>query len=165
MKQHIGLFAGSFDPPTLGHLDLIERAAKICDQLYVGIAVNSKKKHPTFSIVERYAMLTELCHSLKHVKIVEFEGLAVEFAKENKVDFLVRGLRSPSDFDSEMQMAMSNKVISRIDTVFLIANPLYIHISSTLIHEIAHGGHRLHQFVPESVEDAVYTRITLKPDS
>ena len=162
MKNDSALLAGTFDPPTLGHIDIIERAAKLFKHLYVGIAINSKKTNSTFSIVERQAMLSELCHALPNVKIVTVEGLAVEYAKENRIDFLIRALRSVSDYDSELQLAISNKTIGHIETVFLLANPQHAHISSTLIHEIARGGLCLHHFVPEAIEDAVFTRITMK---
>lgn len=157
-----GLIAGSFDPPTLGHLDLIRRAASFCRQLYVGIAVNSMKVRSTFSVLEREAMLSEICHDIPNLKIVEIPSLVVEYAKHHHIDFLVRGLRSPADFDTEFQMACANKKLCGIDTVFLLSDPAYSHISSTLIHEIAMGGYRLHAFVPTVIEDPVYTRITLK---
>lgn len=162
MVNKIGLIAGTFDPPTLGHVDIIERAAKICDQLYVGIASNSLKKNPCFSILERQAMLSEICHHISNIKIVEIPGLVIEFAQMNNVNFLIRGLRSTADFESETQMACANKKMCGIETLFLLANPIHAHISSTLINEIALGRHRLHNFVPEVIEDAVYMRLTLK---
>ncbi len=162
MKKKIGLFAGTFDPPTLGHLDIIQRAAKFCDVLHIGIAVNSSKKTPVFPCFERKAMLAEVCHDLPNIKIVEIPGLVADYAKTNKIDFLIRSLRSSADFDNEMQLSCSNKKLCATDTLFLIGNPHFSHISSSLIHEIALGGHRLHEFVPEVIEDAVWTRITSK---
>jgi pantetheine-phosphate adenylyltransferase len=162
MKNESGLLAGSFDPPTLGHLDIIQRAAPLCHHLFIGIAENSKKNHPAFSILERQAMLAELCHSLPNVKIVVIPGLVVEYAKHHNIDFLIRGLRSVQDFEFEMQMAIANKKLCGVETLFLMADSSHAHISSTLINEIALGGYRLHDFVPEVIEDAVYTRITLK---
>lgn len=162
MKNKIGLIAGTFDPPTLGHVDIIERAAELCHILYVGVATNSAKTNPSFTIFERLAMLTEILHGLPNVKIVEIQGLVIECAKLHKVDFLLRGLRSTADFESEMQMACANKKLCGIETVFLLANPQHAHISSSLINEIALGRYRLHDFVPEVIEDAVYTRLTLK---
>ena len=160
MKDKNALVAGSFDPPTLGHVDIIERASKVCHILYIGIANNSKKKS-SFTIKERMAMLAEVCHTIPNIKIIEIQGLVVDCIKERKVDFLVRGLRSSDDFAYEMQMALANKKLCGIETLFLMASPHHAHICSTLIHEIALGGHRLHEFVPEPIEDAVYTRIQL----
>lgn len=165
MKNKVGLIAGTFDPPTLGHVDLIKRAAEICHVLYVGIAVNSKKRKPYFTTLERQAMLSEVCQKIPNIKIVEIPGLVAEFAHLHKIDFLIRGLRSTSDFDSELQLACANRKLCGIETVFLIANPNFSHISSTLINEIACGRYRVHEFVPEELEDAVYTRLTLKDNN
>lgn len=162
MKNKIGLIAGSFDPPTLGHLDIIERAARLCDRLLVGLAQNSQKTNPLFTILERQAMLAEVCHGIPNVKIVEIPGLVVEYAKHHKVDFLIRGLRSTADFELEKQMAFANKKLGDIETFFLIGSPQYAHISSTLINEIALGGYRLLDFVSPVIEDAVHLRITMK---
>lgn len=162
MKNKNGLLAGTFDPPTLGHLDLIERAAGLCHQLYVGIATNSKKKDPLFTVFERHAMLTEICQGIPNVKIVEIEGLVVEYANEHKIDFLMRGLRSAADYEAEFQMACANKKLCGFETLFLLANPQHAHISSSLITEIALGGYRLQDFVPPVLEDAIHTRITMK---
>lgn len=162
MKMKIGLMAGSFNPPTLGHVDLVQRAAEVCHELYIGIAENSKKPESLFSILERKAMLAALCQKIPNIKIVEIPGLVVEYAKHHRIDFLVRGLRSTADFESEKQMACANKKICGIETIFLLANPQHAHICSTLIREIAHGGYRLHEFVPTEIEDAVYTRIAMK---
>lgn len=161
MKHQVGLFAGSFDPPTLGHVDLIRRAANLCELLYVGIATNRSKKL-SFTPEERQAMLAEVCHDIPHVKVVLIPGLVAEYAKLNHIDFLIRGLRSNSDLEFEMQMACANRKLENLETIFLLADPQHAHISSSLIHEIAHGGYRLHGFVPTPIEDAVYTRITLK---
>lgn len=162
MKNKNGLFAGTFDPPTLGHVDIIRRAASFCHHLYIGIAQNSKKMNSTFTMTERQAMLAVVCHEMTNIKIVEIPGLAVDYAKQHKIDFLMRGIRSTVDFESERQMALANKKLCGIETLFLLADPQHAHISSTLIHEIALGGYRLHGFVPEEIEEAVYTRIAIK---
>lgn len=161
MKNKNGLLAGCFDPPTLGHVDIIRRAANFCHQLHVGIAENSKKEHPLFSLTERKAMLTAICQDIVNIKIVEIPGLSVDYATQHKINFLIRGIRSTADFESEKQMAYANKKLSNIETLFLLADLQNAHISSTLIHEIALGGYRLHGFVPEIIEDAVYTRIAM----
>lgn len=162
MKNKTGLIAGSFDPPTLGHVDIIQRASTLCQRLYVGIAKNSKKKNPLFTMEERRLMLIAIFSEISNIEVVEIEELVVNYAKSNQVDFLVRGLRSTADFESEMQLAYANKKLEGIETIFLLANPLHAHISSTLIQEIALGGRRLNQFVPERIEDVVHTRITTK---
>jgi pantetheine-phosphate adenylyltransferase len=152
------LFAGTFDPPTLGHLDLIERASKLCDELLVGVAVNPAKK-PAFSIEQRKEMLQSLT---SHAKIVTFSGLVIEFAQHHQISFLIRGLRSFADLDREMQLAEMNKQLSGLETVFLLCNPLYAHISSSLIRELAFNNTRLHQLVPSVIEEKVFQQFHSK---
>jgi pantetheine-phosphate adenylyltransferase len=157
------LFPGTFDPPTLGHLDLIERSASICDKLYVGIAVNSSKIHEQlFSAEERIQMLKEICKKCAHVEVISFSGLVVDFAKKNEIDFILRGLRAYSDFEYELRMAFANRKISGIETVFLMANDCHGHISSTLIRELALYKTRLHDFIPAPIEERVFLRLTKK---
>ncbi len=148
------LFAGTFDPPTLGHLDLIERASKLCDELLIGIAVNPAKK-PIFSLEQRQEMLQDLT---SHAKIVSFTGLVIEYAKQHQISFLIRGLRSPAELDRELQLATMNKQLSGIETVFLPSNPIYAHISSSLIRELVFNHVRLHQLVPASIEEQVFQK-------
>lgn len=149
------LFAGTFDPPSLGHADIIQRAAQLYETLYVGIATNSTKKF-IFSALEREKMLHAITKGLPNVKVVIFEGLVVDFAKEKKVDCLVRGLRGCADLEFEFQMAFSNKKMTGIETQFLMADERYAHISSTIIREIATNGRRLHGFVPDAIENEVF---------
>lgn len=153
------LFPGTFDPPSLGHLDLIERALGLCDRLYVGIGVNTAKR-ATFTVEERGEMLEKICRPLDSVEVVVFDGLVVDFAKEKGIGFLVRGLRAAADFDYELQMALANRKLSGIETVFLLANPLYAHVSSTLIREVAKMQHRLKDFVPEAIEAMIFERLS-----
>lgn len=153
------LFPGTFDPPTLGHLDIIQRAANLYDQLYIAIANNSSK-HPLFTLAEKQDLLSTITSHLKNVKIVTFSGLVAEFAKSMSVNILIRGLRNTSDFDYEYQMASSNCLMTGIETVFLMSAPQYIPISATLIREIAKNGHRLHGFIPEAIEEMVFKHIT-----
>jgi len=155
------LFPGTFDPPTLGHLDLIKRAMHICDQLYVGIAVNTSKAHKQlFSTEEKMSMLKEICIDFKHVEIVSFSGLVVDFVKKNKIDFILRGLRAYSDFEYEFRMALANRKISDIETVFLMPDERQGHISSTLIRELALYKMRLHDFIPAAIEEKVFSRLS-----
>jgi pantetheine-phosphate adenylyltransferase len=148
------LFAGTFDPPTLGHLDLIERGAKLCDELYVAIAVNPAKKS-VLCLEDRKEMLQLLTQFLSNVKISSFTGLTVEFAQHHKIDFLVRGLRSATDLERELQLATMNKTISGMETVLLPGNPLYAHISSSLIRELAFNKADLTWLVPAQIVDKV----------
>jgi pantetheine-phosphate adenylyltransferase len=155
------LFAGSFDPPTLGHLDIIQRAASLFKELHVGIAINlSKSSKEIFTIQERETMLRELTRDLPNVKIESFSELAVDFAKKKKLGVLIRGLRSGVELDTEFQMALANRKLSGLETLFLPANPDYAHISSTLIKEIAHFKRRLHAFVPPSLEEQIFSRLS-----
>lgn len=154
------LLSGSFDPPTLGHLDIIVRGAHLCDQLYVAVAVNTRKHNGLFSIAERVLLLRELTASIKHVEVVSFSGLVIEFANANGVDFLFRGLRTAADLEHEFEMALANRKMSGIETLFLMADERHAHISSTLIREIAQSGRHLERFVPELVAQAIYKRST-----
>lgn len=149
-----GLFAGSFDPPTLGHLDLIERASTLCDELVVGLAVNSAKKY-LLSMLERKEMLETLTHSYPHVKVVMIKGLVVNYAKEHEIDFLIRGLRSYDDLYHELQLAIMNRELSGIETLFLPGKPEFSHLSSTMIRELAENGVRLDKLVSPLIEKKV----------
>lgn len=154
------LFPGTFDPPTLGHLDLISRAQPICDKLYVGIATNTHKSHKSiFSPEEKKEMLQKITHSFPFVEVVSFSGLAVDFAKENQIDFILRGLRAFSDFEYEFRMALANRTISSIETVFLMADERLAHISSSLIQELGRYQTRLHAFIPEAIEPQVFQKL------
>lgn len=155
------LFPGTFDPPTLGHVDIIKRSASVCDKLIIGIAVNPEKKGDTFfSVEEKKELLRTATHSMPHVEIVSFTGLVVDFAKQNQINFLIRGLRAFSDFEYEFRMALANRMISQIETIFLMADEKHGHISSTLIREFAHHKTRLHAFVPAEIEEKVYARLS-----
>ena len=154
------LFPGTFDPPTLGHLDLIERATKTCDELFVGVANNLNKSTRTlFSVTERMEMLEKLVRAHPQVKICSFTGLVVEFAKKNQIHFLIRGLRAYSDFEYEFTMALANRKMGNIETVFLMADERLAHISATLIRELAFYQIRLHDFIPKEIEERVFKRL------
>ena len=154
------LFPGSFDPPTLGHVDMMKRSASVCDKLYVGIAVNSTKRQDLFTPQEKIQMLKTIARPFPHVEVVSFTGLVVEYAKQHKIDFLLRGLRAFSDFEYEFRMALTNRTISGIETIFLMSDERTTHISSTLIRELARYKSRLHQFVPEEIEDQIFQRLS-----
>ena len=146
------IYPGSFDPVTLGHLDLIQRSSKMFDEVIVCILNNASKKSPLFSIEERVKMLGDVTAEFSNVKVASSEGLLVDFARENGVNFIVRGLRGTTDFDFELQMAQANKTISSdIETVFLATDPRYSFISSSMVKEFASYGKSVSGFVPEQV--------------
>ena len=146
------IYPGSFDPVTLGHLDLIQRSSKMFDEVIVCILNNASKKSPLFSIEERVKMLGDVTAGYTNVTVASSEGLLVDFAKENGVNIIVRGLRGTTDFDFELQMAQANKTISSdIETVFLATDPRYSFISSSMVKEFASYGKSVSGFVPEQV--------------
>jgi pantetheine-phosphate adenylyltransferase len=154
----IALFPGVFDPPTVGHLDIVKQASHVCEKLIVAIAQNLKKTC-LFTVEERLAMLKAATRSYPYVEIASFSGLAVTFAKERKAHFLLRGLRSFTDFEHESQMASANLRMSGLETVFFMARQP--HISSSLIREIAHFGGPLEDLIPP--EAAAFMRKKLAP--
>jgi pantetheine-phosphate adenylyltransferase len=158
-SHKIALLPGSFDPPSKGHLDVIQRGAKLCDKLYVAVARNTSKANSLLSLNEKMELLGVLTHSLPQVKIVALDGLVVDFAKIHHVNFLLRGLRSPSDLEYESRMALANKKIGGIETLFLMADPQFAHISGTLIREIAIFGGSLNEFIPPEIEPAVLEKL------
>lgn len=155
------LFAGTFDPPTLGHLDLIERSSWLCDELIIGIAINPAKQD-TFTTEERIGMLKMIAHSLSNVIVVTFSGLTADFAKEHQISFLIRGIRSLTDLDREFQLAIMNKKLSGLETIFLPGNPLHAHISSSLIRELGFNQASLEGLVPPSLEEKILQRFKNK---
>lgn len=153
--KHV-LFAGSFDPPTWGHLDIIKRAALLCDKLTVGVAVNTTKEE-FLPFSDRLELLQELCRDIPHVYILPITGLIGDFAREKGVDALLRALRTFADFEKETAMALANRQLAGVETLLLISDPRYGHISSTLVREIAHFGGALESFVPSIVERKIYS--------
>ena len=133
----IAVYPGSFDPVTLGHLDIIERTAKMFDKVIVGVLRN-RTKSPLFSAEERVELLKEVTAHLENVEIQSFEGLLIEFVRQNGAAVVVRGLRAITDFEYELQMAQTNRVIApEIDTLFLTTNLKYSYLSSSIVKEIA----------------------------
>lgn len=145
------IYPGSFDPITFGHLDIIERSAGLFDELIIGVLYNSQK-NALFSIDERVSMITELTEKYKNVKAVAFEGLLVEFAKQQHANVIVRGLRMVTDFEYELQIAQTNKVeYPDLETIFLTTSLNYSYLSSTVVREFASYGGDISQFVPASI--------------
>lgn len=150
MPERIAIYPGSFDPPTLGHLDLIERASKIFDRIIVAVAYNVAKAE-LFSVEERIEMLREMVAQLGNVEVDSFHGLSVDFARSRGAIALIRGLRVVSDFEFELTMAINNhKLNEQVDTVLLMPSEPYLFLSSRLVKEIAgFGGSVSHYVTPE----------------
>ena len=151
----IGFYPGSFDPATYGHLDVIRRASVSFDKVIVGVLHNSAKS-PLFSVEERVNILEKATKDMPNVTVKAFEGLSVNFARENHAQVIVRGLRAVTDFEFELQMAQTNRVLEpEVDTTFLITSLEYAYLSSTVVKEVAAFGGDIHKFVPGFVEKEI----------
>lgn len=149
----ISIYPGSFDPVTLGHIDIIKRAAKMTDVLIVGVLKNSAKRG-LFTIEEREDMLRQVTMDIPNIEIKSFDGLLVDFAKENNANTIVRGLRAITDFDYELQMAQTNRALYEgADTIFIPTSIEYSFLSSTTVREIASFGGDISKFVVPYVEE------------
>lgn len=156
--MRVGIYPGSFDPITLGHLDVIERAARLVDELVIGV-LNNSAKNPLFSATERVDMIRQVTGHIPNITVEAFDGLLVDFAKEKNADIIVRGLRAVTDFEYEIQMAQTNSKISpSIDTIFLATNVKYAYLSSSVVREIAKYGGDISHFLPESIISLVYDK-------
>jgi len=156
------LCPGSFDPVTLGHIDIIERAARHFDEVVVAVIRNPQKTQSLFSLEERQQMLKEATAHLANIRIEFFKGLLVEFAKEHGADAIVKGLRAVSDFDYELQMAQMNQQLTGIDTFFLSTSPQYSFLSSSLVREVARFGGDVSSMVPKHVNDRLLEKFLAK---
>jgi pantetheine-phosphate adenylyltransferase len=149
------IYPGSFDPVTNGHLDVVERARKLFDEVVVAVAHNDEKQ-PLFSLQERLDLLRETVGKIDNVRIAQFEGLLVDFALAQKAHAVIRGLRAVSDFEFEFQMALMNrKLESTVETIFLMPKEAYTYLSSRLVKEIARLGGDVSGFVPPLVAKAL----------
>jgi pantetheine-phosphate adenylyltransferase len=149
------IYPGSFDPVTNGHLDVIERARKLFDEVVVAVAHNDEKQ-PLFSLEERLELLRETAGRIDNVRIAEFKGLLVDFAKAGKAGAVIRGLRAVSDFEFEFQMALMNrKLEAGVETIFLMPKEEYTYLSSRIVKEIARLGGDVSSFVPARVAKAL----------
>jgi len=158
MKRR-AVYPGTFDPITLGHIDIIKRASRMVDELIVGV-LNNNSKTPLFTPEERVEMIKESVADMPNVKVVAFDGLLVDFAKQQKALFVVRGLRAVTDFEYEFQMAQANRIIDKdVDTVFLTTSNAYSYISSSTVRELASFGGDISKFVTKSVEKKVKEKI------
>ena len=146
------IYPGSFDPITKGHLNIIERAAKIFDVVVVCVMVNSDKKNPLFSLEERLRLIDKVIGHLPNVRVETFSGLLAEYAKRHEPAVIVKGLRAVSDFESEFQMALINRKINpNLDTFFLTASEQYTYLSSSVVKELARYGADLTGLLPEQI--------------
>ena len=145
--MRIAVYPGSFDPVTLGHMDIISRSSKLFDKLIVGVLVNSSKV-PLFSAEERVNMIKGVVSEYANVEVRSFDGLLVEFARLCKATAVVRGLRAVTDFEYELQMSQTNHIIAPdIDTIFLTTNLNYAYLSSSVVKEVARYGGDISKFV------------------
>lgn len=155
----IAIVPGSFDPVTNGHIDIIKRTAELFDEVYVGILINSSKK-PLFTVEERIELLKKVTKDIKNVKIESFCGLLVDFARAKKASCIVKGLRAVSDYEYEVQMALTNKQIApEIETLFIPTNGLYSYLSSSIVKEVAKYGGDLTQMLPNEIIEVIQNKI------
>ena len=156
MKRAI--YPGSFDPLTLGHLDMIKRSAKIVDELVIGV-LNNSAKNSLFSLDERVSMIKEMTESMPNVTVASFEGLLVDSMKEINATIIVRGLRAVTDFEYELQIAQTNHVENpEVETIFLTTSLQYSYLSSTIVKEFASYGGDISKFVPARFIDRIYEK-------
>jgi len=160
-KSVRAIFPGSFDPITNGHLDVIERGTKLFDELIIAIG-RSPVKNQLFAPEERLEMISELITDKPTVSVESFEGLTVEYAAKKKADVILRGLRSLTDVQYEFQLAMTNRAVAGIETVFIMTSEQYGFTSSTLIREVASLGGDLSNLVPKNVYDRLRARLDKK---
>lgn len=160
MKRAV--YPGSFDPVTRGHLDIIERAAALVDELVVGV-LNNSEKTPLFSVEERVKMLEDVTAHIPNIRVESFSGLTIDFVRKCEANFIVRGLRAVTDFEYELQMAQTNRSIDgEIDTLFFTTALNYAYISSTIVKEVASYGGDISGFVPPMIAERVYGKIKRK---
>lgn len=154
-KRRIAVYPGSFDPVTMGHLDIIQRAAKQFDHLIVAVLNNTNKK-PLFTVEERIQLLRETTQHLPNVSLDSFRDLLVNFMKKCQGQVIVRGIRSVTDFEYELQLASTNqKLDENIETIFMMTHPKYSYLSSSIVKEIALFGGNVQDLVPPVVEEAL----------
>ena len=165
MGNRIAIYPGTFDPLTLGHLDILRRAATVCDELIVGVAENTGK-NPLFTVEERIKLVQQVIENVvknevgANIKVIGFNNLLVEFAHEQGASMIIRGLRAVSDFEYEFQMASANKRLHHsIETLFLMAAEQQHFVASRLVKEVAQYGGEIRSFVPEIVANAIAEKL------
>ncbi len=154
--MRIGVVPGSFDPVTLGHLDIIERGSRIVDRLIVGVLENSSKQ-PMFTVEQRIMLLKKATENLPNVEVLPFSGLLVDFLKEQHATEVIRGLRAVTDFEYELQLAQANRSLyPEMETIFLTTNVSYSYISSTIVKDVLKHNGDVGHFVPASTLEMIY---------
>jgi len=157
--MRIAVYPGSFDPITLGHLNIVRRASKLFDKVYVCVMVNSGKK-PWFTLEERMDFIRRCTERFGNVEVDFWEGLLVEYCKTKGINVIVRGLRAVTDFEAEFQMAVTNSHLEpEIETVFLTASEKYTYLSSTIVREMIRYNADLGQFVPREIKDEIVNKL------
>lgn len=152
------IYPGSFDPVTYGHIDIAIRAAKIFDELVIAV-LNNSAKSPLFSVEERVNILSEVFADVPNITITSYEGLLVDFARENNAKVIVRGLRAVTDFEYELQLAQTNNVLeNEVDTIFLTTDLRYAYLSSSTVREVASYGGDISKFVPDNIAKLTYDK-------
>ncbi len=152
MAKRIGIYPGSFDPPTNGHIDIVERAAGLFDEVIVGVGVNLAKQ-TMFSADERVAMMREAVADLRNVRVEPFDGLQVDFARRHHATFVIRGIRALSDFEFEFEMANMNRMLApEVEMVFLMTSPEHLYLSASRVKELHAFGADVSSMVPPAAQ-------------
>lgn len=155
-----GIYPGTFDPITYGHLDIVHRASKVVDELIIGV-LNNYTKDTLFTRQERVDMIKSLVKDIPGITVKSYDGLLIDFAKEEKADFIIRGIRAVTDFEYELQMSQTNRIIGPdIDTLFFTTSLEYAYLSSSTVREVALFGGDVSKFVPESIEKKVKEKMS-----
>ncbi len=161
-KKKIAIYPGTFDPITLGHIDIIERSSKLFDEIIVTLAINPAKE-PLFDVHERMEMIEDAIKDFTNVRVEKFDGLVVDFAKKVKAKVIIRGLRAITDFEYEFQMALMNRQLSQnITTVFLMPHEKFTYLNSTIIKNVANFGGNIEKFVTKFVEQKLIEKLAKK---
>ncbi len=155
----IGVYPGSFDPITQGHLDIIKRASKFCDKLIVAVLKNSRKS-PIFTEQERVELIRRSVTGIDNLEIESFDGLLADYVKKKDAQIIIRGLRAMSDFEYEFQMALTNKKLNpEAETVFLTTDINYMYLSSSIVRDVAKNGGDISEFVPAEIKETVENKL------
>ena len=159
MARSVAIYPGSFDPFTLGHADLVQRGARLFDEVIVAVGHNPAKPTGWFGVDERLALAAEACQGLENVRFTSFTGLLIRAAEREGATVILRGLRSPSDFEAEFRNGLANRDLAGIETLFLLTDPSNIFVSSSLVKEIAASGGDVSRYVPSAVNAALRARL------
>lgn len=158
----LGVYPGSFDPFTLGHKDIVERAAKFCDKLFIAVSENINKKH-LFTLDERVEMIRGVFSENSNIVVESFSGLLVDYMQSRNAQYIIRGLRAVSDFEYEFQMAFTNRNINNsVETIFMVPGSQYLFLSSTIVRDIAYNKGDVSNLVPEPVYKKLMEKYNIK---